>query len=299
MNEHGRIRAQVLRIATSTQLALNVHRWGEHAPALLLIHGFGDNARVWDRLAATFAPRGTSIAPDLRGHGDSQWHPLRHYTLDAYAADIEDVVTAACPHDLIAVGHSLGAAVAMQLAARRPSQIRALVLVDASTEADNTGIRHFREEFVTQPWRFASVADYADYLEERRPLASKEMLFSFAHSALRARAQGFELKCDPALKLSLERGDFIAPRTATQLPTCPVLIVRGEASAVLGKTSARQFAQSLQRGSLVSVPMAGHSVLLDNPAGFLAAVQPFLHRELSALTASRRPSQGSNLHVSK
>ena len=59
---------------------------------------------------------------------------------------------------------------------------------------------------------------------------------------------------------------------------CPTLLVRGAESAILARDSAARFVRELPGAELVEVAGAGHSVMGDNPAGFLAAVRPFLAR---------------------
>jgi pimeloyl-ACP methyl ester carboxylesterase len=59
---------------------------------------------------------------------------------------------------------------------------------------------------------------------------------------------------------------------------CPTLLVRGAESAILTRDGAERFRRALAGSRVVEVPGAGHSVMGDNPAGFLAAVRPFLHR---------------------
>ena len=60
----------------SQRLRLHYVDWGNRdAPPLLLIHGGRDHCRNWDWVAQSFRDDYHIIAPDLRGHGDSQWAP--------------------------------------------------------------------------------------------------------------------------------------------------------------------------------------------------------------------------------
>ena len=68
---------------SSRGLRLHYCAWGDpKLPPLLLIHGMQDHSRTWDGLVGCYAGRYRVIAPDLRGHGDSEWskgstyHPL-------------------------------------------------------------------------------------------------------------------------------------------------------------------------------------------------------------------------------
>jgi pimeloyl-ACP methyl ester carboxylesterase len=61
---------------------------------------------------------------------------------------------------------------------------------------------------------------------------------------------------------------------------CPALVVRGAGSAIFPRFSAQRMLRQLRRGSLKEVAMAGHGVMVDNPAGFTLALRPFLRDAL-------------------
>ncbi|MET0374289.1 MAG: alpha/beta fold hydrolase, partial [Rhizorhabdus sp.] len=73
------------RTITPSRIPLNIVEWGERgAPPLILQHGGRDHARSWDAVAAAFADDYHVIAPDLRGHGDSDWASDGAYDLTDY-----------------------------------------------------------------------------------------------------------------------------------------------------------------------------------------------------------------------
>src|SRR4051794_14055058 len=111
-----------------------LHYWRRPAagPATLLLHGLGaDHAGLMPIVAHW--PDADVYAPDLPGHGRSA--PLRRHTLQAYA----DVIEAFCDRlgllGAHVVGHSLGATIALTLAARHPARVRSAVLLSPVTDA--------------------------------------------------------------------------------------------------------------------------------------------------------------------
>ena len=73
----------------SQRLRLHYVDWGnEGAPPLLLVHGTRDHCRNWDWVARALRDRYHVIAPDLRGHGDSEWVHGSTYTFADYIYDI-------------------------------------------------------------------------------------------------------------------------------------------------------------------------------------------------------------------
>lgn len=100
------------------------------APAVLLLHGLASNASRWAEFSAAsrLGERHELIRVDLRGHGDSP--TLGRIGLEHWAADLKALMAQLPGGRAVLVGHSLGAQVAMHLAACEPHRVAALVLVD-------------------------------------------------------------------------------------------------------------------------------------------------------------------------
>ncbi|BCN48744.1 alpha/beta fold hydrolase [Rhodococcus hoagii] len=99
-------------------------------PALLLIHGIGDNSSTWSEIIPHLAEKYTVIAPDLLGHGRSD-KPRADYSVAAYANGMRDLLSVLDVDKVTVVGHSLGGGVAMQFAYQFPHMVDRLVLVSA------------------------------------------------------------------------------------------------------------------------------------------------------------------------
>lgn len=97
-------------------------------PAILLIHGIGDNSLTWSSVHSTLAQRFTTIAPDLLGHGQSD-KPRADYSVAAYANGMRDLLNVLGIDKVTIIGHSLGGGVAMQFAYQFPDMIQRLILV--------------------------------------------------------------------------------------------------------------------------------------------------------------------------
>jgi pimeloyl-ACP methyl ester carboxylesterase len=108
---------------------LAVAVWGpDDAPPVLAIHGVTSSHLAWQWLAHAL-PQARLIAPDLRGRGRSR-HLPGPYGLRRHADDVELVLDHLGIDRLTVVGHSMGAFVAVMLAAMRPDAVDALALVD-------------------------------------------------------------------------------------------------------------------------------------------------------------------------
>jgi pimeloyl-ACP methyl ester carboxylesterase len=111
-------------------------------PALLLIHGVGDNSSTWEAVHALLAQRFTVIAPDLLGHGESD-KPRADYSLAAFANGMRDLLAVLGIKRVTVVGHSLGGGVAMQFAYQYPQLVERIVLVSTGgvTQDVSVGLR--------------------------------------------------------------------------------------------------------------------------------------------------------------
>jgi pimeloyl-ACP methyl ester carboxylesterase len=99
-------------------------------PAILLIHGIGDNSTTWQTVQSKLAQRFTVIAPDLLGHGKSD-KPRADYSVAAYANGMRDLLSVLDIEHVTVIGHSLGGGVAMQFAYQFPQLVERLILVGA------------------------------------------------------------------------------------------------------------------------------------------------------------------------
>lgn len=114
---------------------LNVHRLGRpahEAPTLVFVHGLTDSGDGWPGAVAHWQDRYSVLAYDQRGHGRSprftdeqrEGHPG-----DVLVDDLL-VLLGRLGEAPVVIGHSLGGAVALAAAVRRPDLVRALVLED-------------------------------------------------------------------------------------------------------------------------------------------------------------------------
>ena len=97
-------------------------------PAILLIHGIGDNSSTWESVQTKLAQRFMVIAPDLLGHGQSD-KPRADYSVAAYANGMRDLLAVLDVERVTIVGHSLGGGVTMQFVYQYPQLVERVVLV--------------------------------------------------------------------------------------------------------------------------------------------------------------------------
>lgn len=101
--------------------------WGrEPAPPAVLLHALGEASADWAPVAEALAPSWRVYAPDLRGHGASDWPG--GYTIDQLTADLAAFLDALALERVVLGGHSVGAPPAYRYAARHPERVTRLIL---------------------------------------------------------------------------------------------------------------------------------------------------------------------------
>ena len=139
-------------------------------PALLLIHGIGDNSTTWHSVHSKLAQRVTVIAPDLLGHGQSD-KPRADYSVAAYANGMRDLLSVLDVEKVTVVGHSLGGGVAMQFAYQFPQLVERLILVGAG------GVTKLVEGGVVR--RLANPKYPQEYLRNMGAIQAEKAAFSW------------------------------------------------------------------------------------------------------------------------
>jgi pimeloyl-ACP methyl ester carboxylesterase len=255
---------------------------GEGLP-VVFVHGFSNDRYVWDDLARALPERYRPICYDLRGHGDSGWAlDCRYHPLD-HARDLAEIADALALERAVLVGHSMGGNVATLFAARHPERVLALALLDTGPALGQDAWRRASGDISEQARAYESVAEYRKLLGLAYALAAPVALDRLARTSLVQRRDGrFEPKLDPAL-LELLGSENQLRETEAMLwdalakLRCPVLLARGERSAMLPEPIARRMVDEVLADSrLAQIPNAGHAVMLDNGPALRAELEQFL-----------------------
>jgi pimeloyl-ACP methyl ester carboxylesterase len=113
-------------------VALAYEERGQGSPPMVFVHGWSCDHRYFGPQVERFSQDHRTIAVDLRGHGVSD-APEQEYTMSGFADDLAWLCGELGAEKPIVVGHSMGAVIALQLAAEHPSVPSAIVMLDGGT----------------------------------------------------------------------------------------------------------------------------------------------------------------------
>ena len=278
----------------SQRLKLHYADWGnDSAPLVLLIHGGRDHCRSWDWVAERLRERFHVIAPDLRGHGDSDWSAGGAYSESAYVQDIAQLVYQKKLAPLTIIGHSLGGSVGLLFAGLFPEAVTKIVAIEGLGRAPHlvreyeatpieqrlrSWILERRERAGGVPRRFATLDEaIARMRAANARLTEEQARLLTIHGSLQNEDGTYSWKFDRDIRFSGREGElsYADQYRLWSRITCPVLLVRGTeswASDPVMDGRARHF----RNARLINVEGAGHWVQHDRLEAFVEHVRPFL-----------------------
>jgi len=251
-------------------------RGPKNGTALLLVHGFPLDHRLWDIQLAGLSPMLRVIAPDLRGHGQSQVPP-GPYSMDQHADDLAALLDDLSVARVIVAGLSMGGYVAFAFWRRYAQRVQALILADTRAEPDTSQARVNRDATVARVQEIGVEA----FAREMLP----KLLAPGSLADTRRRGRAFEIMASQPLAGIIGALGGLRDRVDSRptLPTIsvPTLVLAGEEDTITPPASGATMAATIPNARLVIVPHAGHLSPLENPSAVNAALRAFIRESLS------------------
>lgn len=246
-------------------------RAGAGDTTLLLLHGFGESLFTWRSLVDPLAARHRVIAIDLPGFGGSG-KPDASYGLEAMTGRLADFLDRWTSGPVIAIGHSMGGALAAALALARPGRVVAAVLI--APAGWTVGLGGIADTMY--PSKARAIGWYLSSRAVLLPEHDEDWLGE-PDSALR-----YSLVGDPAYRRSaarvLEEFDFRGLRDAFSRVAQPTLLIWGSLDPVIPLAASDSILAALPCARRVVLPNALHRPQVEVPDTVRAEIERFLRR---------------------
>ncbi len=256
-------------------LQLHYLEWGNrHAQTMVLLHGIGDNAHIWDHFARNAAHHLRIIALDQRGHGLSDWAVPPAYRCEDYVADLDKVIQGLQLTGIILMGHSMGALHATRYASLRPENVSALIHADIEPCPPEWNKKYLLNLYEEQPAFYETVDQYVSEIRKNSPYAEQKMLYDIAsHALVQGKDGKFRCRFD---REALSHFDNYDLRPYLRDIQCSSLVIRGKESRVMSAQIAREISHTIRQCTFAEIEKAAHPVLTDNPTELLRVITNFL-----------------------
>jgi len=283
------------RIFFSQRLRLHYVDWGNaDAPLLVLVHGGRDHCRNWDWLAQELRRDWHIIAPDLRGHGDSEWSKDGTYMMAGYIYDLAQLIHQLKVSPVTIIGHSLGGNIALRYSGLYPENVAKLIAIEGLgpspkmlrerqaklfAERMRTWIGEQRALSGRVARRYPSIEDaYKRMQEENGHLSPQQARHLTVHGVNQNEDGTYSWKFDnyvrswPPYDMRSKDIEALWGRIG-----CPTLLVYGKESWASNPTEDGRV-EAFKNASVVTIEQAGHWVHHDRLDEFLRLTRAFLAR---------------------
>ena len=258
---------------SSTSIHVEINGAG---PDLVLLHGWALNLRVWDGLVEQLRGRFRLIRLDLPGHGRSPWLPGHHTPAEQTWLIHQTLATLSGRYALL--GWSLGAQIALDLAAATPAQVAGLILVAATPKfAAAEDWPHGAAPAVLEKLRSSLHEDHrravSDFLDlQVRATAGGAAVLQQLRQALFNHGEADSA----ALVAALERLSVSDLRAGLAQVCAPAVTIAGEYDRITPPAATRALAAALPLARFIQIGRAAHAPFLSHPDVFAKLVREFL-----------------------
>ncbi len=260
--------------------------WGQSDnPLVVLLHGGGQTRHAWGNSGKILSSAGFHVvAMDLRGHGDSDWHPDGDYSIDSHKQDLISVLrTLGKPASL--VGASLGGMISLSLAGDKENSkfCSSLVMVDIGLYPDPQGATRIVNWMKSSEKGFESIEEAAEAVAGYLPHRKRPRNVRGLKKNLRKKDDGrYYWHWDPRFLVGRKESEYDnledIQRNVAKRVSAPTLLIRGALSDVVTERNINDFLASIPHAEFKEIRKAAHMVAGDRNDVFAEEAIKFLKR---------------------
>ena len=273
-----------MKFKVSSGLNIAASSWGRDSdPLVILLHGGGQTRHAWGETGEKLSQNGFYVlALDLRGHGDSDWHPNGEYGVDNYKKDIVSILKE-IKKPAAFIGASLGGMTSLSIAGDPELREKcwALVMVDIGLYPNLEGSQEIVEFMHSGSEGFASIEEAAESVANYLPHRKRPRDNRGLEKNLRLKDDGrYYWHWDPRF---LDYGPKDIPedykekqKSFAKVVETPTLLIKGAMSNILTQNEVDDFLKVITHSEFVEIKDAAHMVAGDRNDIFAAAAIDFL-----------------------
>jgi pimeloyl-ACP methyl ester carboxylesterase len=271
------------------QVSLHFAEGPQNGSPLVLLHGLSRDWRSFHPLLQELTRRFHVFAVDLRGHGGSS-RVAGGYQIPGYGEDVREFISNVVPPGAAIFGHSLGAMVALWVAAAPSPRVQSVIVGDSMLwpqHFEHTFYGQFFTQLLPLLVREGSEEELAKAMGkitlrfpglnepvriEELPQNMPEVLLEWARAAARSDPEALSMMLDGSALVGWD-ASILLPRV-----TCPTLLLQAnpELDALLSDEEAAAALRLLPQANQVKFPLLGHALFMQQADPVLKAIFNFL-----------------------
>ena len=273
-----------MKFKVSSGLNIAASSWGRDSdPLVILLHGGGQTRHAWGETGEKLSQNGFYVlALDLRGHGDSDWHPNGEYGVDNYKKDIVSILKE-IKKPAAFIGASLGGMTSLSIAGDPELREKcwALVMVDIGLYPNLEGSQEIVEFMHSGSEGFASIEEAAESVANYLPHRKRPRDNRGLEKNLRLKDDGrYYWHWDPRFLDSRPKDipeDYKKKQKSfAKVVETPTLLIKGAIVNILTQNEVDDFLEVITHSEFVEIKDAAHMVAGDRNDIFAAAAIDFL-----------------------
>jgi pimeloyl-ACP methyl ester carboxylesterase len=256
---------------TPDSVHIEYRMWGHGEPAVVLIHGWACDWNYWKAQIEALESKYTVVALNLAGHGASERN-RSDWTLGNYGEDVATVVRQLNNRQIILVGHSMGADVALEATRRIGDRVIGIIAVDSLKSIGLPPMPRREIERQLAPFK-------ANFIETTRNYVTEKMFEKGANPVL-VQKVAYDMSLEPPAVAVPSLESLLAFDFSTVLPDIhvPVLAINSD----LGPTDEARIRKQLPGFKVAVLEHTGHFLMMETPERF----NPLLLQDIDALVHS-------------
>jgi pimeloyl-ACP methyl ester carboxylesterase len=235
---------------------------------IVLLHGFLENASMWNEIASELSKRNRVVTIDLLGHGSSDCLGYVH-SMELFAEALEAVLKQLRIRRCILVGHSLGGYVVLSFAERNPQKVKGLCLLNSTSNEDSYERKQLRTRanaMIQKNFTNLVRMSFTNLFSETSREKYVDQINRALNEALQTSVQGY-VAGQEGMKLRPNRNRVLAENNFKKM------IIIGEKDPVLEVQKLKEEAENTN-SKLIVFP-DGHMSHIENTEALISVLKDF------------------------